>query len=179
MKKMINGIRVVFSRRDGVTVFLSMSSLLFLLVLSVENGKAFLQAFSLSFMPVTEQFSLGVRTLFDLHNTFTPSSIVLVLLGSILGGLNTALAYVYITVRGGALMESGLYHGVGLVLAFLGIGCAACGTAFLSLILGFFGFSTVLAVFPYKGVEVGYLGLMLLFFATYTLAKKVDTPNVC
>lgn len=176
---MINGIRVVFSRRDGVTVFLSMSFLLFLLVLSVENGKAFLQAFSLSFMPVTEQFSLGVRTLFDLHNTFTPSSIVLVLLGSILGGLNTALAYVYITVRGGALMESGLYDGVGLVLAFLGIGCAACGTAFLSLILGFFGFSTVLAVFPYKGVEVGYLGLMLLFFATYTLAKKVDTPNVC
>lgn len=179
MKKMINGIKVVFSRSDGIVVFLTMSCVLFFLVLSFENGKAFLQTFSLSFMPMSDRLSLGMRTLFDLHNTFTLGGLILAFLGSLLGGLNTSLAYIYITVRGGAILESGLYQGVGLVLAFLGIGCAACGTAFLSLILSFFGFSTVLAFFPYKGVEVGYLGIMLLFFATYTLAKKVDTPNVC
>ena len=76
-------------------------------------------------------------------------------------------------------MKSGLYSGIGLMVAFLGIGCAACGTAFLSLVLGFFGFSAMLNVLPYQGQEIGYIGLIILCIATYSLAKKVTAPNVC
>jgi hypothetical protein len=86
---------------------------------------------------------------------------------------------VYVKVRGEVILKSGLYSGVGLLFAFLGIGCAACGTAFLSVLLSFFGFSAMLSVLPYQGQEIGYVGIIFLCIATYTLAKKVTAPNVC
>ena len=82
-------------------------------------------------------------------------------------------------IRGEVIIKSGVYSGIGLIFAFLGIGCAACGTAFLSVILGFFGFSTMLNVLPYQGQEIGYIGLIFLSIATYVLANKVMAPRVC
>lgn len=82
-------------------------------------------------------------------------------------------------VRGDLIIQSGLYSGLGLIFAFLGIGCAACGTALLSVVLSFFGFSTMLSVLPYKGEEIGYIGILILCIATYVLAQKVTAPNVC
>ena len=82
-------------------------------------------------------------------------------------------------LRGEIVFKSGLYSGIGLILAFLGFGCAACGTALLSVILGFFGFSAMLRLLPYQGLEIGYVGLIFLCMATYTLAQKVAVPNIC
>lgn len=96
-----------------------------------------------------------------------------------MGGINISLAYTYVKIRGEAIVKSGLYSGFGLFLAFLGVGCAACGTAFLSVILGFFGFSAMIGALPYQGAEIGYIGLIFLCIATYSLSKKVTAPNVC
>lgn len=82
-------------------------------------------------------------------------------------------------MRGEIILRSGLYSGAGLILAFLGVGCAACGTALISILLGVFGFSTMLQVFPYQGEEVGYIGLLILLIATYSLSQKVAAPSVC
>ena len=82
-------------------------------------------------------------------------------------------------LRGEIILRSGLYSGIGLLMAFLGVGCAACGTALLSVLLGFFGFSTMLSVFPYQGEELGYIGIIILLIATYTLSRKVVSPAVC
>ncbi len=76
-------------------------------------------------------------------------------------------------------MASGFYSGIGLILAFLGIGCASCGTAFLTFLLSFFGGATLLHLLPYGGQEIGYLGVIVLLFATYSLAKKTANPTVC
>jgi hypothetical protein len=65
------------------------------------------------------------------------------------------------------------------LFAFIGIGCAACGTAFLSIILSFFGFSAMLSLLPYEGQEIGYTGLIFLCIATYSLSRRVARSNVC
>lgn len=179
MKEMLYGLRLVMSRKDGVVVILTSSlTFLFLLLLS-QNGPAALRILEIDSLGSLERLRLAASTIFDIGNAFTVSTLILATLGSLIAGINLALAYVYMKTRGEMLMRSGLYTGVGLVLALFGIGCAACGTALLSLILSFFGFSTMLNVFPYQGQEIGYIGLIFLLIATYFLSQKISAPNVC
>lgn len=166
-------------RGDSRLVVILTSALFFLLVLLVQNGSSFFDAFTLTSLPPLRRFMLALSTLFDLTSTFTVDALIIALVGSLLSGLNIALLYVYMKVRGTAVLRSGLYSGLGLILALLGVGCVACGAALLSAVLSFLGFSTVLAVLPYHGVEIGYLGLIVLLIATYTLSKKATAPLVC
>lgn len=176
---MLYGLRLVMSRKDGVTVII-VSSLLFLfLLLLSQNGPAAVRILEIGSLELLERLRLAISTIFDIGNAFTVSTLILATLGSLIAGINLALAYVYMKTRGEMLVKSGIYSGLGLVLALFGIGCAACGTALLSLVLSFFGFSTMLNVFPYQGQEIGYIGLIFLLIATYFLSKKISAPNVC
>jgi len=179
MKHLVSGLTLIVTRKDSRIVII-VSTLIFLFILLLtQNGKTAWQVFSFDSLSLYKQLSLFISTLFDIKNTFTAGALILATLGSFLGGINLSLAYTYMRVRGEKIMRSGLYNGIGLVLAFLGVGCAACGTAFLSVILGFIGFSTMLNLLPYQGEEIGYVGLIFLCIATYTLAKKVSAPDIC
>jgi len=67
----------------------------------------------------------------------------------------------------------------GLVAAVLGIGCAACGSAVIAIVLQFIGVGWLMTYLPLHGAEFGLLGVVLLFYTTYTLAKKIHDPQVC
>jgi hypothetical protein len=179
MKPLIDSLQLIVIRRDSRFVIIVAAAVFFLSLLMTLNGSAAVAAFSLSSLSFMKQLSLFSDTLFDIQSSFSPGVLRLGILGSVLGGINLSLAYTYFKIRGESIMKSGLYSGVGLILAFLGIGCAACGTAFLSIILGLFGLSTILSMLPYQGEEIGYLGLLVLCIATYSLSRKVTAPNVC
>lgn len=179
MKKLIDSLHLIAKRNDSRLVIIISTVLFLLLLLAVQNGRAALDVLGLDALPLMRRMILGFSSFFDIRSTFTPGALILATLGSFLGGINIALAYTYIKVRGEIVVKSGLYSGIGLFFAFLGIGCAACGTAFLSVLLGFFGFSTMLNVLPYEGQEIGYVGLIFLCIATYSLSHKVMAPNVC
>ncbi len=179
MKQLTSSLTLIFTRRDSRLVII-LSTLVFISILFlVHNGKSALAVYAFDVLPLGKRISLSLTTLFDVTSIFTSSTLILATLGSLLGGINISLAYTYMRIRGEVLIKSGLYSGTGLFFAFLGIGCVACGTAFLSVILGFFGFSAMLNVLPYQGQEIGYIGLIILVIATYVLAKKIETPNVC
>jgi hypothetical protein len=179
MKPLFDGLRLVATRKDSRLIIIGSTILFMLLLLASQNGKVAFGMFDLMSLSFTKRVSLFLATFFDIKSTFTAGALILAVLGSFLGGINLALAYVYVKVRGEMILKSGLYSGIGLLFAFLGVGCAACGTAFLSVLLSFFGFSAMLSVLPYQGQEIGYVGIIFLCIATYTLAKKVTAPNVC
>lgn len=179
MNHLVFGLSLILSRKDSRLVIILSSLAFFLLLLIVQNGMVSLQILSFETIPLFKRLLLALSTIFNISTTFTSGSVILATLGSLLGGINLSLAYTYLRTRGELILESGLYSGIGLVFAFLGIGCAACGTAFLSIILGLFGFSTMLNILPYKGQEIGYIGIIFLCIATYSLAKKVSQYNVC
>jgi hypothetical protein len=179
MKPLIDGLHLVATRKDARLVIIIATVIFMLLLLATQNGKVAFGMFDLTSLSFTKRLSLFLKMFFDVTSTFTAGALILAVLGSLLGGINLALAYVYVQVRGQMLMKSGLYSGIGLLFAFLGVGCAACGTALLSVILSFFGFSAMLEVLPYQGQEIGYIGIIFLCIATYTLAHKVTAPNVC
>lgn len=179
MKSLVDSLHLIATRRDSRIVIIVSTILFLFLLLVVQNGKSALDAMGLHSLSLYRRVGLTLSTMFDIHSNFTKGSLILATLGSFLGGINISLAYTYIKNRGEAIVKSGLYSGVGLLFAFFGIGCAACGTALLSVLLGFLGFSTMLQVLPYQGQEIGYAGIIFLCIATYSLSKKVTAPNVC
>jgi hypothetical protein len=179
MKHLISSLQLIATRRDSRLVIIISTALFFILLLATQNGKEAFDILGLGTLPLAKKLYLFFVTFFDIRSTFTSGALILAVLGSFLGGINLSLAYTYVKIRGDMIIRSGIYSGVGLFFAFLGIGCAACGTAFLSVLLGFLGFSTMLNVLPYQGQEIGYVGLIFLCIATYALAKKVTAPNVC
>ena len=179
MQNIVSGMSLIVKRKDSRLIII-ISTLIFLfLLLLTQNGLAAKQVLAFEIIPLYKRISLSLFTLFDISSTFTTGSLILAILGSLLGGINLSLAYTYMKLRGEVILKSGLYSGFGLLLAFFGVGCAACGTALLSVVLGFFGMSAMLNLLPYQGQEIGYIGLIFLIFATYSLAQKVATPNVC
>jgi hypothetical protein len=178
MQDLEDSVSLVFARKDSRMIIILATIFFLLTLLAFSNGGTALEALSFTSLPLLARLELFLSTFFS-TSPFTGSSMLLAVLGSFFGAINLALAYVYMRLRGEVIIHSGLYSGLGLVVAFLGIGCAACGTAFLSVLLGFFGFSSMLNILPYKGEEVGYIGLFILLMATYSLARKVAAPNVC
>lgn len=179
MKHLVTSLTLIVRRKDSRLVIIIATIVFGLVLLLVQNGKAAYDIFSFDAITFDKRVPLALSVLFDIKNNFSAGSLILTILGSFLGGINLSLAYTYMMLRGRVLLHSGLYSGIGLVFAFFGVGCAACGTALLSVVLGFFGFSAMLNVLPYQGQEIGYIGLIFLCIATYTLAHKVAVPNVC
>ena len=179
MQHLTTSLGVIFSRKDARRIIVGSTLLFLLALLFFKNGSSAGEILSFGSLPFFTKLRLTFITFFDITHTFTASSLILAVLGSLLGGINLALAYTYLRLRGEIIFRSGLYSGLGLFVAFLGIGCAACGTAFLSVLLSFFGFSAMLGRLPYEGQEIGYIGLLILCIATYSLSQKVSQPNVC
>ncbi|HCC06138.1 TPA: hypothetical protein DEP94_02150 [Candidatus Nomurabacteria bacterium] len=179
MKHIVTGVSLVFSRKDSRIILIVSTFIFFMLLLATENGKNAMSVFSFDTITYEKQIKLFLSTLFDVSNTFSVNSLILSILGSLLGGINISLAFIYMKTRGEIIIRSGLYSGIGLFLAFIGIGCAACGTALIAVLLSFLGLSAMLHALPYQGQEIGYIGIIFLCMATYSLAVKVSAPTTC
>jgi hypothetical protein len=178
MQSAILGLRALWKHSSGRKVFFGMVILFIFAVFAVQNGSSAMDVLSFGTLPFLIKLTLFSHVFFDI-TSFTAFSLILGILGSVIGAANTALLYVYVKTRGEVIVRSGLYSGVGLVFAVLGIGCAACGTVLIGSILGFLGLGSVFTVLPYHGEEIGALGILVLVAVTYSLAKKVAVPTVC
>lgn len=179
MKLVVDGLSTLFSRRDSRIMSVVVTLCFFTFLLFFQNGNTAYQVFSFTSFPLEDRIISAFTVLFDIQHTFSRSSLVISVLGSLLGGINVSLAYTYMKLRGQVILKSGLYQGLGLFLALFGIGCAACGTALMSVILSFLGVSAMIHTLPYDGQELGYIGIIFLAMATYTLARRVATYATC
>lgn len=179
MQSTLNGFKIIFSKKDSVYVFSLSSVLILFFFFCLQNGSQSMEVFKFSFLTLDKKLSLFFVTLFDTTQLTGLSILPLVVLVTIFGGLTVSLLYTYIKMRKDILFKSGLYSGFGLVLALFGMGCAACGTILLQLVLSFFGFGGLMSFFPYHGVEVGYVGLVLLIANALFLSNKLGKPLVC
>jgi len=101
-------------------------------------------------------------------------SVVYVLGVSALLGLNVAaFIYFYRTVHegwSGTSIAPGLGGGF---LAFLGAGCASCGTFIATYVLGLIGGQGLLLWLPLGGVEFAIVGIAGLLVSLYLICRRV------
>lgn len=143
MNRLVSGISVVAERKDSRRITISCAALFFILLLAFQNKNSPLES----------------------------EAVIVSVLGSLLAAINLSLAYLcmhaYKKETGGSSEESHPLY------TYLRAGGAAYGTALISIILAFFGFSTMLSVFPGESRDVGYIGLLILLMATFALSRKV------
>ena len=61
------------------------------------------------------------------------------------------------------------------ILAIAGNGCSSCGLSIISLL----GLSGVLAVLPFRGIEISYLAVFLLCISLYFMIKSQKSIQAC
>ena len=179
MNDLFKSIKLVSKRRDAVLVFALSFCLFALLILISEKASALQSLLQFQYFSLGERLHLALVFLFSVKSSFLTTGIVLSFFGSVLGAMNITFAYLYFKRRAGVLVKHHVYSGAGMFVAFLGIGCAACGSALLTAMLGMFGLSSILGFLPYQGAELGVIGLIILAVTTLALAKKVAGPKVC
>ena len=111
------------------------------------------------------------RLIFSLPYVVGWLSFTYLMVTSALFGLNIGLAVYYFRVSGRA-HTSGFWASI---LALIGLGCASCGSLLFLPFLGTFlvGGSFFL---PFVIAQLPFLGIVIMLWSIYTLAKKIDNP---
>ena len=179
MLKIKHGFKIFVKRKDSRLIFFISSLIIFIGFFFLENWNSASQVFSFDVLPLTKRIFLFLSTLFNTTPIDSLNVLFLVIATAVSGALVISLLYTYVKIRERILLRHGVYGGFGMVFALLGLGCAACGTILLQTILSLFGFGGLLTMFPYHGVELGYIGLVFLIFNAYTLCHKLGSPLTC
>lgn len=113
-----------------------------------------------------------------IQTNFTLLSAFLLIFVSILVGLNMGIMVYYFKQRIAFRKASG--SGIaGLLLGFVGVGCASCGSILLSSLIGVAAAASFIGFLPFKGLEFSFLSILILIFSLYITAKKASDPLVC
>lgn len=123
---------------------------------------------------------LGV--LFNVPNLvsmkFTATSLIISVLISIFLGINmSALLYYFkkqVMIK--RTVGSSLF---GAMVGSLGIGCASCGSVVISSVFGIGASSAFIGILPLSGHEFGIIGIIILSYSIYMIAKKIDQNFAC
>lgn len=123
-----------------------------------------------------------IRIAFDFSElikiNFNFQSLTIVIVLSVLSGVNISALVFYIKNKIAAGREAGL-GGLGLAMGILGVGCLSCGSVILSFLFGTTTTLMFISNLPLKGIEFGLVAIVLLLLSIYLVAKKINNLNIC
>lgn len=163
----------------GITLVVSVLTLTAMVV--VPSYATLLAIFLSPVVSVISKIGFFFTLYGSLGTNYTVVAAVTVVAISGLFGVNAALLTCYIRRARGttSLKAAGQATFGGTVAAVFGIGCAACGSAVVLVLLQLLGITWVISYLPLHGAEFGLFGVGLLLYTTYTLARRIDAPLVC
>lgn len=120
------------------------------------------------------------RLLGGITTNTTPLAAVLIIILSVVFGINAALLlYSLRTRRTIAGVGTKTVTAGGILGAIFGVGCASCGTYLLGATLSSLGASGVLALLPLGGQEFLIVSIALLTISIVWTAKSMSAQRVC
>ena len=96
----------------------------------------------------------------------------------VLAGMNVSLFTYYLKRRLALGREMGMSL-FGIILGLVGVGCASCGSVVLSSIFGLGATAGFLSLLPFRGLEFGFISIILLAVSITLIAKKIIDPLAC
>ena len=163
----------------SVAIALPVAMVVFVLAVWLPNLRLLFSVWTETSVSLADKIALSLSLIPSIATNFTPFSAMYTILIAVLAGINAALIVHLIKTRG--VLGRGAVFGIsgGLFAGTLGLGCAACGSIILTSLIGTVGGLSVLALLPLRGGELGIIGVGLLGYSTYLLAKQVNKPLVC
>lgn len=170
--------KIVFSHPAYILLGILVALLLLLLAIWLPNISF------LKHVAVSESYSFSSKvnifwhSLGFLKTNFSHTTRFITFAVAILSGINISLLVYYLIHR--ITLERAAGTGLfGTIAGLLGVGCASCGSVILSSIVGLGASTSFLGILPFKGIEFGILGIVMILFSIQLLAKKIQNPLVC
>jgi len=172
----------VFARPLYLALLVSVAALTLSVLLLLPNQSVLVDVLFSPMVGFTTKLSFLVSLYGSLGTNFTLFTATYTVLIAVLLGVNVSLLWYY-AARARKLSKADrtlTFTGVGgFVSGLFGIGCAACGTILLTSIVNLLGITWLITYLPLHGAEFGVIGVGLLLFTAYTLAKRINDPLLC
>jgi len=177
---LINALKQVFGMKRYLALASITAFVVFTLAVWLPNFKIIIQVVTSSTASFVDKWNILVGLFGSIKTNFTLVSASYTIAIAVLFGINVAMIVYSMRRNKQSSDRSGTAAGLGgLVSGFFGIGCAACGTLVLGPLLTLIGAGGLITLLPLGGQEFGFLGVGLLGFSVFLIAKKIGAPAVC
>ena len=173
-------LKQVFADSKYILVAVAAALAVFIFATWLPNLGLVWQIIVSSSVSLPDKVQVLVALVGSIGTNFTVFSALATVAIAVLFGINLAMMMFFLRLRrqfigqgGGATSLGGLASGI------FGIGCAACGTFVLGPVLSFAGASALIALLPFGGHEFSVLGLGMLGFSLFLIARKIREPLLC
>lgn len=175
MTKNPSGLRLISKRPAYLALIMAIAILFYeinvIIASSLSIKTFFAQNGFLSTIPFFYSISLGFG------QVITKSSFISLIITSILvGTLISLMIFKIKTQKTNLSKKSNTLGTIGLTLAILAPGCAACGLGIIAL-LGLGGIA--LNFLPFKGLEISLLAILILSFTIFKMSKDMKECDIC
>ncbi len=170
----------VFQKLSYILIAFITSILIFLFAVWFPNIPLIVKIMNHPGLSLSERLQFPVSLLGSITTNFSIFSASYTIIIAILFGINLSMVIYLLRNRLKNIKKSGVTTSfLGLISGIIGMGCAACGTLLLTVILSLFGVSWIISFLPLAGGEFGILAIFLLGLSIYTTAKQIQNPIVC
>ena len=173
-------LRQVFACPSCIAIAAVLAILAFLLAVWFPNLGLIAQVFWDSNTPLAAAFGIALSLLGGIGTNFSLLSAGYTIAIALLFGLTTAMIVYSARQRRIAATRKSIAIGSGAVVSgIVGIGCAACGSLILGVVLPSLGAAGALAALPLNGGEFGILSVALLFISLLLVSKNIADAMAC
>jgi len=170
----------VFAYPSYVALAAAVAILAFLLAVWFPNLGLIAQVFSASNAPLAATLGIALSLLGGIVTNFSLLSAGYTIAITVLFGLTTAMIAYLVKQRRIAAAGQSIAIGSGAVASgVLGVGCAACGSLIVGVVLPSLGAAGALAALPLNGEEFGILSVLLLFVSLLLVSKNIAESIAC
>lgn len=152
---------------------------IFALSVWLRNLSLLKQVITSSAFSFSDKLLLFVRFLGGIATNVTPFSAFMIILMSILFGVNASLFLHYLVNRKKLPKKEGIGELGAFASGMLGVGCASCGSFLLGSILASVGASGAILLLPLRGEELTVLSIALLSFSIYWISRAMQPKETC
>ena len=180
----LKNLRVAFGQVFAYPSYIALAAALaipaFLLAVWFPNLGFIAQVFSGSNTPLAATFGIALSLLGGIGTNFSLLSAGYTIAIAVLFGLTTAMIAYLVKQKRVAAAGQSIAIGSGAVASgVLGVGCAACGSLIVGVVLPSLGAAGALAALPLNGEEFGMLSVALLFVSLLLVSKNIADSIAC
>ncbi|NCN98730.1 hypothetical protein COU62_02390 [Candidatus Pacearchaeota archaeon CG10_big_fil_rev_8_21_14_0_10_35_219] len=174
MNEIINVWKTVF-KKPGYAILTIIIALIFYILNVIIQNYQTLSSFLKNYGLLS-----GIIYLFngsiDFHKSTLLHSYISLVLSSLLIGILISLITFKIKNAKHKSKKTGVLSSVGIFIALLAPGCAACGIGLIA-VLGIGGI--FISLLPFKGLEISVLAIIIIGFAIFKISKDLTICEVC
>jgi hypothetical protein len=179
-KVIVQAGREVFVRPAYLALALAVATITFALLLWAPNFRLIATVFTTPDVALALKARLLLSLLAPAATSFDALALFNALAIPLLFGIDIALIAFFLRQRSAQLPRGEMAASVGgAATGVIVAGCAACGPFLLVTLLSLFGATGALALLPWRGGELGLLGVALLLLSIYLIARRIVASMFC